>query len=105
MDCSAREITFHRSQNPKKVISQKGRFAAGEANFLSRGINKWNRRQNVVGNPTVVNVLGGLRAHQAVVIASFGEKKVVMKGVAPVEDPDRVVFRPQTQYVAISEIA
>jgi hypothetical protein len=37
-------------------------------------------------------------------IAPLGEKKVVMKRVAPVKDPDPVTLRPQTQHVAVGEI-
>ena len=87
-------LTFHRSQNSEKVIAQQSRFAASEADLLCRLINKRNGGQYIIDNPTVVDVFGRLRTHEAVVVASFGKKKVIMKRATPVKDPYLVFSGP-----------
>ncbi|MNZ47541.1 hypothetical protein D3C78_652600 [compost metagenome] len=104
MDRRIWQIALAQFQQAKKALAGEGRLATGEDDFA--GITRYQRNQtlNLIEQPGVVSLFGGLRAHQAIMVALLGNHDRVHLRIGPVQHTHTVAGRHQADDVAFGQV-
>src|SRR6266851_6551472 len=101
MNGGVRQVTLGGPQDIEEILSQKCRLSARKANFCGGRIDERYRCQYFLDDPTIINVLGRLRAHEAIMVAALGEEEVVVRRAASVKHSYLVAVRPNAGDIAV----
>src|SRR5438128_7458878 len=104
MDCRLRQAVLAFPQDVDKPAPDDCWLSTGETKLLSGGIDEWYRFQDLTHDPIVVHRFGGLRTHEAIVVAAFCNQERVVVRIASVEYADTPAGGRNGDNVAIRKI-
>ncbi|MGZ5120876.1 MAG: hypothetical protein ACXWCK_32815, partial [Burkholderiales bacterium] len=66
------------------ALAQQCRLASCESKRSGARVNQWNCLEDFINDPRIVLRFWRLRTHQAVVVASFSDQKIVVARIATI---------------------
>jgi hypothetical protein len=93
-----------RRDHPEEVGAQQRRLSPADPKGLGRGRNQGNQPKVLSDHLGVVDVLGRLRAHEAIAVAAVGGEDRVVRRADPIQAPDEPLLEVQPQDVAFLDV-